>query len=129
MALKEADNIKIHATAEEISLLKNINGDGVSSCIYGRMTGNCNTPRAIELISKCVDKVFISDGGNSGILTKLNGHPSDVHVPNPTARHSVYITPLERLIFFSNGGDRYGHAMAEYIKGDVRYLEALKEEL
>ncbi len=52
---QEADNIKIHATEEEIGRLDFdiLDCFSVHECIYGEMTGHCFNERAIELLRKC----------------------------------------------------------------------------
>ena len=58
---KEADNIKLYATPEEIAKLDErfVSGTNTERCVYGLMTGDCNSERAKELIAQCVQNVFI----------------------------------------------------------------------
>lgn len=53
--LEEATLLKQHATPEEIELLDidELDPNQPSNCIYGQMTGDCFSPRAHELLSKC----------------------------------------------------------------------------
>lgn len=51
---KELDNIKAKATPEEIAKLefKKFQHDSGSACIYGLMTGDCDSDRALEIQPK-----------------------------------------------------------------------------
>lgn len=53
--LEEITNLKQYATKEEINKLDftDLNPNLRYSCIYGQMTGNCWSPRALELITLC----------------------------------------------------------------------------
>lgn len=55
--LKEASLLKQHLTSEELQTLKYnrfaIYPDNYDTCIYGRLTGDCFSKRAHELLSKC----------------------------------------------------------------------------
>ena len=60
LVIKEATNIKRLATKEEVEKLNicffapaNFN-----NCIYGQMTGDCNSPRAINLIQSCSELFY-----------------------------------------------------------------------
>lgn len=52
---QEADNLKIHATPEEIADLDfdNLMPEDTHNCIYGQMTGDCFDKRAVELLNLC----------------------------------------------------------------------------
>lgn len=52
---QEADNIKRFATADEIGRLdfEDLNPKSFNKCIYGQMTGNCSSDRAIDLLNDC----------------------------------------------------------------------------
>ena len=54
----EADNIKKHATQEEINRLEFGILDPKNSklCIYGQMTGSCFSDRANELVQSCASE-------------------------------------------------------------------------
>lgn len=57
---KEAENLRVHATSEELGRLdiETLNPNSSTRCIYGQMTFECDSPRAIELITKCT-KTYI----------------------------------------------------------------------
>lgn len=48
----ELKHLKAHATKEELNKLVHtlVDPNRVESCIYGLMTGHCNSPRALELM-------------------------------------------------------------------------------
>jgi hypothetical protein len=52
---KEAEALKIHATKEERERLDiaNLNAVDPEKCIYGLLTGECDSDRADELIQAC----------------------------------------------------------------------------
>lgn len=56
----EAKALRLHATKEEINKLDfdYLDPHSASRCIYGQMTGNCISPRAVELIRKCCRSFF-----------------------------------------------------------------------
>lgn len=49
---KEAENLRVHATKEELGKLnlKYLDPNITVRCYYGLMTGECDSPRASELI-------------------------------------------------------------------------------
>lgn len=63
---KEARALKKHATPEELDKLdfSNLWPNDVTLCVYGQMTGYCDSPRASELIKICANKFFIDSSGD-----------------------------------------------------------------
>lgn len=57
--IKEALNLRKYATKEEISKLNinTLNTMESDLCIYGQMTGDCFSERAIELLNKCAKPI------------------------------------------------------------------------
>lgn len=55
LVVMEARNLKVHATQEERAKLdfEELHPDSAYSCIYGQMTGDCHTPRALRLLELC----------------------------------------------------------------------------
>jgi hypothetical protein len=93
-----------------------IEGDKFDRCIYGHLTGSCNSPEAVEFISKNV-KVHIY-------------HHKDEKVPIET-RSGKYFTPLEGFIFpsdveymFDDIGEIY--SMDSYLERIIKVKEYLK---
>jgi hypothetical protein len=60
---KEAEALRIHATKEERGCLDfdNLDPEVYDECIYGQMTGDCNSIRGIQLIENCAVR-YIKDG-------------------------------------------------------------------
>lgn len=52
---KEAAKLKANAAPEELGNLdfERLSPLHVNQCIYGEMTGHCESQRALELLSKC----------------------------------------------------------------------------
>lgn len=80
--LTEANNIKQHATEVEKAYLdfNTLDPSKMDKCIYGQMTGNCDSTRSIELISKCACRFIVDSGltsikaeGFERIQRKVNG--------------------------------------------------------
>lgn len=68
--MHEINMLKQHGTAEEIAGL-NLDtfwGHSQTSCIYGQMTGNCQSPRAKELMdSSCIRVMHLDASGTDSI--------------------------------------------------------------
>lgn len=62
MVIEEAQHLREHATDEEKSKLDfdKLRVSSVVLCIYGQMTGVCNSPRAKELFSKTFEDIGMS---------------------------------------------------------------------
>jgi len=124
---EETDKIKRFATEEEIAKLdeKKVNGSSRKSCVYGLMTGHCNSPRALELIALCCERVYVGNG--SGTIDTLNGHPSEIEVKDPMnlyfGRDGLYLSPIEQIIFPDNLGIPAGKRIIQYIKGNTPELK------
>jgi len=115
---EEASNIRIHATNYEKSLLNRdtFYAHDVHSCIYGQMTGTCDSIRAAELIELCCQRIYVEDK-ESGYIETLNGHPSEVGLKNVSSRHTKFLSPIENMIFDEAGGRRAGIQIMDYIQG------------
>lgn len=57
---KEAEALRVHATKDEREklCLELLDPNHTDFCYYGLMTGECDSPRAIELIGKCTLKFY-----------------------------------------------------------------------
>lgn len=120
LAVKEVKRIKKHATKKQINLLNEyfFNPKSVNECIYGQMTGHCESIAAKKLIAKCCDKV-IDTRNVSDILKggKLNGKP-DKNVP-ANSRILHYISPVESYIVRRK---RAGKKIIKFLKGETKTL-------
>lgn len=111
--LEEINNIKKHATPEEISKLDIDNLDPSSSygCIYGLMTGNCNSDRAYELIKLCA---------TSTLSWSLHAFKEDYITSRPPRGFSGNsYTCLEACIY---SFPLNNPEIIEYLKGDTTEL-------
>lgn len=79
---KEAEALKVHATSEERGKLfyKKLDPKTISHCIYGLMTGSCNSERAATLINACACRYVadacladIEEDGFERIQRRVNG--------------------------------------------------------
>lgn len=66
---KEAKALKKNATKDELENLSInlLNPLSFNSCIYGQMTGYCNSTRALTLIQGCCPRFFTTDNINQGM--------------------------------------------------------------
>lgn len=123
---EEAEKIKQHATPEELAKLdpEEIEGRSPTKCIYGQMTGDCNSKRAIELIHLCCQKAYIDGiGDEHNNRDYLNGHPSHIVAETPFRRRdNTYLSPVERMLFGDTGDDTAGTIIAQYLKGETTEL-------
>ncbi len=121
----EADNIKQHATSEEINRL-NFEGlypSNAERCIYGQMTGNCYSIRANKLIIECATRVYKLTDTSSNALAEvsLNGKPK-----KESDRASNYHSPIEIFIYGSSqtkSGVLNNKRLINYLKGKTNKLK------
>lgn len=130
--LTEANKIKQFATVEERSMLnfETLNPIKRQHCIYGQMTGDCDSVRAIELIEKCAARfvadsslTYIRSEGFKRIQEKINGtrvnnlQDKRSSVWGPHIAHSSMIEAYILLRDANNEG------LIEYIKGESDTVE------
>lgn len=111
--IKEVKTIKKKATKEELANLdiNKFNPDNVYLCIYGMLTGDCNSFRARELYQKCL--VDIDKKKN---IEQLNIHSE-----------SGYFTLLEQYLI---SNPKNYHNIIPYLKGEEKQLKIkLKKEM
>ena len=111
---KELKHIKANATKEEIDKLDIIDLDPSSAahCIYGQMTGQCDSTRACELSSKISSElrnIKISDTG-SKYYTFL-----EVYIYEYTYVHEFETEEVEA----NNASTRHLNHILRYLKGDI----------
>ncbi len=89
---QEAENLKVHATQEELSNLSfdKLGPLNADACVYGLMTGCCYSTRATELINLCCERVISDDSGVSSSRV-LNRSPK-------TSIRTSYWSPIEVYI-------------------------------
>jgi hypothetical protein len=89
MAYEETDKLKVYFTKKEIEKLneEEFHPDYIDTCIYGLMTGDCRSERAVEFIDKNIDTVIGSEYSSNRSLAPYR-----------------YLTPLEKYIQQGNAG-------------------------
>ena len=113
---EEINNIKNKATKEEKNRL---NFEGFrhqypENCIYGQMTGRCDSSRAEELTSKTLESIYVSCTPQY-----LEGHIPFEYLDRSSGD---IFTPLEQYLYMSatkSGRKSKMHReIIEYIKGE-----------
>jgi hypothetical protein len=126
---KEAEALKIHATKEERGKLniKRLQPETRYGCIYGGMTGDCDSDRAIELISKCacrfiVDNSFteIEEEGFERIRKKVNGVKVDDLQDKRHGSKQAHYSAIEAYILLP---DAKNTNLIAYLRGETEMLE------
>lgn len=116
---EEAKNLRKFATPRELSYLDftSLDPGNASSCIYGQMTDNCFSLRAIELIERSCKRVYNeSDGINALVGCKLNGSPLKSTRVN-------YWSPIEVFIYKIKNQENGANAkLISYLKGEIKRL-------
>lgn len=129
----EIEMLKKYATDEEKSFLEfgSFDPNNPNNCIYGQMTGDCESARAKELMDKACTTVM--DLGTEGVGQvvgvdidseefSVNGKYTGQTWLREQAgyRDYRYVSVLEAYI--ATDGARVNHIM-EYIRGEVNKLE------
>lgn len=98
---KEAAALRVHATEEERGRLDflSLNPTDMAMCIYGQMTGDCDSHRASRLIKNCTS-IFI-DNNSEGLEMYLakefrdyHWSPIEYYILLPEARNANLIAYL-----------------------------------
>ena len=108
MVLEEANHLRKHATDEEKSNLDFDNLDILSPryCIYGKMTGNCDSNRAIELYKKTL----------GGVQEEFKSFSEYKDHGTFEGSHYQFRTPIE--IYITIEGSK-NEQLIKYIKGEI----------
>lgn len=115
LVIKEIETIKKKATNEEIARL-NFNvfdASRIDRCIYGQMTGNCDSARALKLMPKKYDEIGFND---SSAYSKdyIQFEVQDFTKGN-------YFTALEKYLFMVKA-PVHRHIIS-YLKGRTKVLK------
>jgi len=104
LANKEAINLKKYATKKELA---NLNFDKLDpnerkECVYGQLTGECNSKRATKLIKKCATKVLFPREAKHD-FDSFGNTPMETYVVGgkPKKRRATefnYVSPIEAVI-------------------------------
>lgn len=131
LVIEEAKNIKNYAKKEEIDNLKYdyLAGYSKHDCIYGQMTGDCESERSYRLIHSCCNRVYSTQntptGSNTIISSKLNGKPKQLGDYCNRARY--YVSPIEKFLYLYKR-DRNFHStkikkLVKFLKGEIQELK------
>lgn len=120
LVISEAKALKKHSTPEERKRLNFtwLFPTSASQCIYGQMTHNCFSDRAVELIQKCAKRVYNthSDGVSATTKRNLNGSPKK------KSRFS-YWSPIEVFIAGKRKNQsKYNEKLIQFLKGEINNL-------
>ena len=127
----EIENIKLYATDEEKQKLDfdTFDPDYLTTCIYGQLTGYCESDRAIKLIRKCCKRYFnfeetdlfylINNSTFKDVIMEINGieMPDDFILDD--RRNYEYHSLLEGFIRLKNANNKN---IISYIKGEKEKL-------
>lgn len=118
LAIEEATKLRKYATRnEKENLVGDISSYDNRRCIYGKMTGDCYSERAGELIMQCATRVYEIDALPM-VLQKLNGAPYQTH-----RRNFAYHSPIEVLIAQQDCGDEAKRLLVPFIKGETKSIK------
>lgn len=128
----EAQALRENATSEEVDLLNRSEFDpeDFNQCIYGQMTGSCQSKRASELIHLCCPRYFKNETyveyeSIEDAMVDVNGEKIEgVDSPDKLKAHRedwlVHLSSLETYIMTPEaniGG------LISYLKGEIDTLE------
>jgi hypothetical protein len=126
---KEAEALRIHATKEERGRLntKQLDPENIHKCIYGLMTGNCNSERSAELIQQCTcryvadsDLTSIRDEGFERIQNKVNGSTVEGFIENRT--RGFYVTHYSAIEAYILLPEAQNASLISYLRGETDTL-------
>lgn len=108
---KEAAALLIHATEKERGRLdfETLDATHVLNCIYGKMTGDCYSERAVFLITKCCS-VYSDD------LPYMGATLERCQVVETFARNRAY-SPIEVYICLPDAKPK---ELIQYLKGETK---------
>lgn len=123
---QEARNLKKYATKEELQKLdfETFDPENPQCCIYGQIADNCATPRAVELIKKCCNKMVKSDewmliGAETftKLKNRINGKVGDLGRIFASSR---YFSSIEAYIVLK---DAKNENLINFLKGKTKNLD------
>jgi hypothetical protein len=122
LVMAEAQKLKPPLTQKERNALDmgRFSAHSASSCIYGQMTGHCNSERAIELIHAVCQKAIVKN--NFQYLSAVNG-PAVTVPKNPNeVRHQTYLSAIELVILTNYLGYAAAERIMAYLKDETSEL-------
>lgn len=126
---KEAEALRVHATKEERERLsfRNLRPHHYDNCIYGQMTGDCHTGRAVDLIQICCVRYFHSKNftgiiqeGFSGLINRLSNLTiEDLKEHRNNYSKSDYFSAIEAYILLPEAQNA---SLIAYLRGETETL-------
>lgn len=122
--ISEVRSLRVLATGQELmELLKGIDPTSDYGCIYGTMTGDCKSDRAIKLIQACcrctVSAYSLSTHEGWGHNGAVKPHSSREVIERRQLR-IVFYSPLEAYIMLP---DAQNNRIIDYLTGKTNELE------
>lgn len=110
--MKEINAIKKHATKEQIDKLnfKELRPSEYNNCIYGQMTGNCESKASLKLIRKCCTRTVDAIGD------LFQGS----YTASRSKRTNENFSLLERFIYMESQNNE---DIIAYLRGEKKELE------
>jgi hypothetical protein len=126
---KEAEALRQKATPEELSRLNFncLDPHHLNKCIYGQMTGHCNSVRGVQLIESCAiryikdgDLTYVARDGFKRIQERVNGATvSDLYYDRNSLL-DVHYSAIEAYILLPEARNEN---LIAYLKGETDKLE------
>lgn len=128
---KEVDAVKLNATPNEIARLefKKLEPTSFTRCIYGQMTGDCQSLRASELILLCCPRYFENNLGNYESLEDAVGEVNGKQIagigsPEKLYQHrSDWLIHLSALEAYILAPEAKSENLIAYLKGETDTLD------
>lgn len=134
LVMQEIENIKLHATPDQINRLdfSTLHPESYNDCIYGQMTGFCRSPIAAELINACTPVVLSVDGikmnecgGNFENLDRIKMFkvsPTGAPLKIIPVSYASRLSMLEVYIMTDKARGAVNENIIDYIKGTTKKL-------
>lgn len=129
---KEAEALRVHATKEERERLdfSNLDPEVYDECIYGQMTGDCNSFRGIQLIEICAVR-YVKDGDLTDIIhegfERIKKHVNGERVENLFDKRNgsfswdeIHYSAIEAYILLPEACNAN---LIAYLRGETETLE------
>lgn len=122
---KEAVALKENATKEELNRLewKWVDADSRTDCIYGQMTGNCHSERAMDLMELSCERVLTGNG-----CIKVNGPlTSSMRELRESRKANPFWSPIEAYIAKEVHNEDWDGTATRRVKRLVDFLQGRTE--
>lgn len=126
---KEAEALRKKATPEELSKLNfnSLDPHHLNKCIYGQMTGHCNSVRGVQLIEACAiryikdgDLTYVARDGFKRIQDRVNGATVEDLYYDRSSLTDVHYSAIEAYILLPEA--RNANLIA-YLRGETEILD------